>query len=474
MIGLLIQKEIRGLLFSWRFIVSLVLILLLFAVSGFIFADTYEHQVTTYAKNSRENLSNFREKATKIYLLPDYYHTFWRHPIPLSLCVGGSERYLPNRVHTGSFMTKLPEVEGQRNFFLRCFSDTDWVFIVSYMMSFLALVLTYDSVCGEKQDGTLRLMLAGALPRSQVLLAKYGAVLVLLLSALLMGMLVCLLIAVPLNGVSFSMSQWGKILGILLVSLGYISLFIWLGLLVSSCTAQSVNSMVSLLVLWVCIILLIPSVGSSVAGTLVNASSGSEYVRQVRQCLPEVQRDYAAGKYGFNKDGSLPDPRDITDNPETDANFWKAYLSALDRIHEKQHNDLLQQAFRARAYASFSPWVTYQRICETLAGTGIGRCQHFVEQIRQYRTELLDYVRRVDALDPNSLHLLHGPDYLIDQFTVLSKRPVNFAAVPKFQERPMAMAHSLKLALWDLGNLILFNMVLFAGAFVSFLRYDVR
>jgi len=37
-----------------------------------------------------------------------------------------------------------------------------------------------------------------------------------------------------------------------------------------------------------------------------------------------------------------------------------------------------------------------------------------------------------------------------------------------------ALAKAWKLAIWDIGLLILFNLVFFAAAYISFLRYDVR
>jgi hypothetical protein len=46
--------------------------------------------------------------------------------------------------------------------------------------------------------------------------------------------------------------------------------------------------------------------------------------------------------------------------------------------------------------------------------------------------------------------------------------------VPKFRERELALGASLKLAVWDIGLLAIINLGLFAAAFVSFLRYDVR
>ena len=56
----------------------------------------------------------------------------------------------------------------------------------------------------------------------------------------------------------------------------------------------------------------------------------------------------------------------------------------------------------------------------------------------------------------------------------ISHKAVDFGTVPKFQERDLGLGKSLQLAIWDIGLLALFNVVFFAAAFVSFLKYDVR
>jgi ABC-type transport system involved in multi-copper enzyme maturation permease subunit len=46
--------------------------------------------------------------------------------------------------------------------------------------------------------------------------------------------------------------------------------------------------------------------------------------------------------------------------------------------------------------------------------------------------------------------------------------------VPQFQERELPLGASLGQAVWDIGLLVLFNLVCFAAAFFSFIRCDVR
>jgi hypothetical protein len=53
-----------------------------------------------------------------------------------------------------------------------------------------------------------------------------------------------------------------------------------------------------------------------------------------------------------------------------------------------------------------------------------------------------------------------------------SGKPVNFDAIPKFEER-VTFSGSLNAAVVDILLLILFLIVLFAGAYLAFLRAEV-
>jgi hypothetical protein len=74
----------------------------------------------------------------------------------------------------------------------------------------------------------------------------------------------------------------------------------------------------------------------------------------------------------------------------------------------------------------------------------------------------LEYVRGKDAEDPESLHLLCYHHQVISKWGVNSKKPVSFDSVQKFQEQDLALGESLKLAIWDIGLLTLFNLVFFS------------
>ncbi len=163
MIRQIIRKEILENFLSLRFMLSLLLVICLFAASGFVFVNSYKQQMGDYWKETNKNLSALNEQSSKLYQLSLYKQQVFRKPKPLSLCAEGFEKSLPNCFRFDTFAIGLPEIKGQSNFMLPHFSDIDWVFIISLILSFVALVFTYNSICGEKEAGTLRLMLVGSI-----------------------------------------------------------------------------------------------------------------------------------------------------------------------------------------------------------------------------------------------------------------------------------------------------------------------
>ena len=80
------------------------------------------------------------------------------------------------------------------NYKINPYSDLDWVFIVGLILSFAALVMTFDSISGEKERGTLRLQCSYSLSRLRLIVAKYLSSLILMAIALLCGIIVNLII----------------------------------------------------------------------------------------------------------------------------------------------------------------------------------------------------------------------------------------------------------------------------------------
>jgi ABC-type transport system involved in multi-copper enzyme maturation permease subunit len=472
MIRQIIHREILENLLSFRFILSLILIILLFAVSGFVFVGKYRQQSSDYWEKTNENIAGLSEHSQQLYRLAFYRQSIWREPKPLALCTEGFEKSLPNCFTFDVFGSDLPDIKGRSNFTLSHFSNIDWAFIVSVILSFLALVFTYDSVSGEKEDGTLRQMLANTIPRHEVLFGKYLGVVITIGIPLLMGLLVSLIIVVASNVAVISGLDWLKILAMILLSFLYLSIFILLGIFVSSRTAYPANSMVILLLAWVVLVILIPSFGRIISDVSGKAPNPTELDRKLGEISAEMWSNTARfGERAGNWAGNVNNPMN---NPPARGRLKTAEVNAKNQAREDYHRKMLAQAFIGRNLTSFSPTVIYQRASEAVAGTGINHCVSLLKQIKEYQAELREFIRSKDAEDHLSLHLIFPEANSAAAWNTISHAPVDFTTVPKFQEHDVALGQSLKSAVWDIGLLVLFNLVFFAGAFVSFLRYDVR
>lgn len=475
MIHQIICKEILENILSLRFILSLLLIVSLFAVSSFVFVGKYRQQSRNYWKDTNQNLSVLSKRSKKLYKLAFYKQRIYRKPKPLSFCAEGFEIYLPSRFKINAFSRDYPEVKNRSNFDLARFSDVDWVFVISLILSFVALLLSYDVICGEKEAGTLRLMLAGSIPRYKVLMGKYLGTIITLGIPLIIGLLVNLIIVVSSKDIVVDGGMWLKVFAIILLSFLYLSVFVLLGMFISSRSARSANCMAILLLMWVGLVILIPAFGRITAGASYKAHTRAECEKRLAEVDKQIKDDLMAGKFGMRA-GSMvsDDPHDPRQDPSARARWKNAWTNARNQVLDDHLNQMVAQADTGRWLTCISPAVVYQRASEMIAVTGVNRFKTLYRQIKRYQEDLKEYIRGKDAEDPDSLHFISEEKSAARRWGTISKKRVDFATVPKFQERDLGLGESLQLAIWDIGLLVLFNLVFFAAAFVSFLRYDVR
>jgi ABC-type transport system involved in multi-copper enzyme maturation permease subunit len=121
----------------------------------------------------------------------------------------------------------------------------------------------------------------------------------------------------------------------------------------------------------------------------------------------------------------------------------------------------------ARTFARLSPMGPLSHGAEALAGVGLVRQKHLINQLMMYKNQLADFILSEER------RLSDDPKGIL-YFMTLPREPINTEAVPIFQEQKMTIHEGLRTALPDLALLILYGIVFFAGAYVSFNRYDVR
>ncbi|MFC1677897.1 ABC transporter permease subunit [Planctomycetota bacterium] len=474
MIFQVIRKEMLENILGLRFMLSLLLIIVLFATAGFVFVHKYEQQSQDYWEEANKSLENFSNQTDRLYKVALYRQEVYRKPKALSLCAEGFEKSIPNYFQFNAFSRDYPEIRARTNTLFLRFCDLDWVFLISLFFSFIAFIFAYNSVSGEKEAGTLRLMLAGSTPRHKILLGKYLAIMITLGVPMLLGILINLIIVTTSQSIMISSGEWVKIFAIIILSFLYLSIFVLLGMFISSRTSRSVSSMVILLFVWVGLVILIPSFGRVVAKTFRKAATQAEMQKTINDLLEQWVQDAISGKHGENAGNCGSNLEDGAYNPPARARLYNAIMKKRNKVVDEHLDQLTAQAVIGRQFTRISPAEIYRQACETIAGTGVNRFSELRRQIRNYQADFKEFIRSKDAEDPESLHLLFEEESTANWWKTMSHKPVDFDSVPKFQEKDLTLGQSLQLAIWDIGLLVLFNLVFFAAAFVSFLRYDVR
>ena len=209
----------------------------------------------------------------------------YRSPSPLGFIAEGHEKDLPNAFAVDAFELVGPQTILRRNYTLQRFDALDWVFTVGIILSFAAFAMTYDSISGEVETGTLRLCLSNSLPRATLLLGKYIGVIISLSIPLIIGICLNTLIISLFGVLPFELTYWLQIGGVVLFSVLYISVFATLGLFISCLTKSSSVSLVLLLLFWVCFAVFIPRTGGLLASRLTELPDEKTVARQANDTL---------------------------------------------------------------------------------------------------------------------------------------------------------------------------------------------
>ena len=166
----------------------------------------------------------------------------------------------------------------------------DFATIVMVIASLVAVLFTYSSVSGEREAGTLRLMLAAGLPRGTFILGKTIGGMVSMLLPFTIGYLAGILYLVAGAGVPLD-GPTAAVFGLILAaSWLYVSIFTGLGLFCSSTSSTSAQAVLKGLLGWVLLVLVMPNVSPFLAAQLKSVPSAA-WVEQATERITSEERD---------------------------------------------------------------------------------------------------------------------------------------------------------------------------------------
>ena len=389
----------------------------------------------------------------------------YKKPSPLHFCAEGGDPFLSGAVQSDYYFwengdlksfwqMRYPSATPNLTNIRPDVTKIDWAFVIGYVLSLIALLFTFDAIAGERERGTLRLMLANSVPRHTVLIGKFLGALVSISISFAFAVLMNLLVISTSSAVHLGADVWGRLGIVCFVALLYTSLFLALGLLVSTRVQRSAVSLMILLLMWVTFVIFTPSVLALITSGFFSPMSFDE-LRVHQNQINDKHLEQYQRVLGRSKSETL----------QAGSKYVTQEAAEQERLIEKRLNEQVAQVQQARSITRISPTAILQHLLESFAGTGFERHLQFLENAQHYADGYRKFVVDTDRADTESLHLIGVREGV-------SKKKISPEAIPIFEDT-LSLSKDFNAAAMDLLLLTLFVVVLLASVYLAFVRVEV-
>jgi hypothetical protein len=222
---------------------------------------------------------------------------------------------------------------------------------------------------------------------------------------------------------------------------------------------------------------IIPRASVLLAARSVEVISEDEIARQKSILAAQLQKDFRAGMMNVpmpsaNSDGAFH--LDAINGYIDSLNGirWAKMDELTSRLEEQRHNGQSVQTRLAMGIARISPVTSYSLAVTELAGTSTELKDRFYDEAMGYQDQFGAFIKDKTGMNLGSGIRVRAN---IDDGSEPAKpEPIDPHEMPEFQFNNINRQEAIEAAMVDMGLLALFNIIFFAGAFIAFLRYDVR
>ena len=479
MLGILLEKELRDIVYSTKFAITFAVAAVLVLLSFYVGIRNYQESIHEYENAKTTNAANIAAQTD----WRQIQDRVFRKPQALEILVNG----VTNDVGRTTDMRSSGELNlinsrfsADPLFAVFRFLDLNFVFVIVF--SLFAILFGYDAINGEKESGTLKLVFSNRVSRASFILSKLlGSVLALgvpLLVPLLIGCLMLLGFGIPMSGL-----EWLRLGLVIIAGLLCFGVFLTMSIMVSAMVARSSVSFLLSLVVWIFSVLIIPK-GSVLLASQIAAvpsidaveTQKRKFTADQRQKWMQVSQQWFSSRMSSNTNFS--DSGFVNAMASFQDSLGKvtedARLEFYNRLDEDWRNKKDWQEKWAFGISRISPTAVFQIAAMSIAGTDVQMKYRYMQQLNRYRETFAETMRKKTGSSADYFRIV------IKRFTggqndqEEKQKQLNPSEIPEFVEQPRSLGETMTASLFDMGLLLILNALFFGGAFYAFLKFDLR
>lgn len=511
------RKEFTAALLTYRFAVGLILCVVAVAAGTLAVIEDYAARRAAYQKAVQAYADEVLEQEGALAALVFDLKAF-RAPRQLGVFSVGSDRWQGNAVTaTHHEVPRQSAWLGTANPYMVVFRTIDVTLVVQIVMGLLALLFAHDAIAGEREEGTLRLMLANPVARDQVLFGKALGHIALLTLILAVTFVVALLFVQVSPALQLGGDEVARVAAMFAVSVLYASAMYCAGLLLSTWTRRSATALVLAVFAWLLGVAVYPNAVSFGVDTISPVRqavvAAAELQSQIDESfsgwLRQRTKEQTGSEWGvslgaYSSSSNWNNPRGFwyggfrlqeqvdqmrqwalergvpppAEGPQSEAEIQQAVaelapyfaevegqrIAYADRIWREAWEPVEETMRQVHALAVglslLSPAGAYARATAALARTDRGDYWRFLDAARRYRVDLIAFYEQEGWFGRRAWFNDQGEKGTLD-------------TLPRFQERAEGLGDSARNAAVPLAVLAAFTLASFLGAHWRFRRCDL-
>jgi ABC-type transport system involved in multi-copper enzyme maturation permease subunit len=389
----LLIKDIKLLVRDFKFQIFFLILASLFIISAFSAADSYKtvsedykkhfdaHQNRVFNKTDLELNKMIQERESiAVFAKPSPGALFnVNDSFPIGM-TNGVMFFEPRMVY-GEIVNEVFRI--------------NWFFIFSVMISFIMLILSFESVSKEKRSGTMRLLSIYGFKRQNVLWSKYISYMILYLIIIIPPAMVSMILFFSLTA-TWDMLFMLRFFTVILISIPFASFFTLIGMFISMLKNYR-NAIVIIVFIWLLIVIIIPQSANVFGETFSPIKTSTEYTKLQNETWDNEFNEWCE-KYESKMMGAA----DISDGIRPKA----FYVSDEKRnaVRQQRIADEDKQWKTIKSIARISPFVQFEEVADIIFETGSYLYTSMQEKMRTSLALIRNLIIEQDKNDTTSLH----------------------------------------------------------------------